>query len=371
LDDRPAKRYGKITDRRESSSDRTPAKRFGRTSSESDLTGPKKRSGARTSEGRKSAEGEERAPSKYVPRKSSSRNTGTSKFIAEKGESADRFAKHKLYEKGEHKGYLKKGLKKPFQKFKSEKFEAKPKQKEYSEDGLTRLNKYIANAGICSRREADQLIESGVIAVNGKVITELGYKISPVDIVQYGGQSIRREKLVYILLNKPKDYITTMDDPLERKTVMALIQGAGPERVYPVGRLDRATTGLLLLTNDGELTKRLTHPRYEKKKIYHVYLDKAVKAEDLRKLREGVMLEDGEVKADEVSYVTGATSKKEVGIELHSGKNRVIRRLFEALGYKVIKLDRVYFAGLTKKDLPRGKWRFLSEKEVNMLKMSS
>jgi 23S rRNA pseudouridine2605 synthase len=282
--------------------------------------------------------------------------------------SADRYAKHKKFEEGEHPAHLKSFKKKPFQKFKTEKFEAK---ENLDDDGNIRLNKYIANAGICSRREADQLITSGVIAVNGKTITELGYKIKPTDSIQYGGHTLTREKLVYILINKPKDYITTTDDPKERKTILHLIQGACRERVYPVGRLDRASTGVLLLTNDGELTKRLTHPRYEKKKIYHVYLDKALKAEDMKAIREGITLEDGEVTVDDISFVAGTTSKKEVGIELHSGKNRIIRRIFESLGYDVIKLDRVYFSGLTKKDLPRGKWRFLSEKEVNMLKMSS
>lgn len=233
--------------------------------------------------------------------------------------------------------------------------------------GSVRLNKYIANAGICSRREADVLIETGAITVNGKIVSELGYKVSATDIVAYGGQGIRREKNVYLLLNKPKDYITTADDPLERKTVMHLIKGACKERVYPVGRLDRNSTGLLILTNDGELTKKLTHPRYEKKKIYHIELDRPLKKEDMHKILEGVELEDGMVHVDEISYVTGASSKKEVGIELHSGKNRVIRRIFEHLNYEVKKLDRVFFAGLSKKDLPRGKWRFLTDREVAML----
>lgn len=236
-------------------------------------------------------------------------------------------------------------------------------------EGLIRLNKYIANAGICSRREADELISTGAVAVNGKVITEMGYKVKPGDEVQYGGETIRPEKNVYILLNKPKDYITTVDDPEKRKTVLELIAGACKERVYPVGRLDRSTTGVLLLTNDGGLTKLLTHPRYLKKKIYHVTLDKVLKSADLDKIAEGLVLEDGPIKVDEISYVEGAESKKEVGIEIHSGKNRIVRRIFESLGYDVVKLDRVYFAGLTKKDLPRGKWRFLSQKEISMLKM--
>jgi len=235
--------------------------------------------------------------------------------------------------------------------------------------GTVRLNKFISNAGICSRREADMLISTGVITVNGKIVTELGYKIKPTDIVHYGGESIRREKNVYLVLNKPKDYLTTMDDPDQRKTVYDLIRNACNERVYPVGRLDRASTGVLLFTNDGDLTKKLTHPKYEKKKIYHVVLDKPLKRADMDKIAEGVTLEDGDVKADEIHYVAGAASKKEVGIELHSGKNRIIRRIFESLEYKVMKLDRVYFAGITKKDLPRGRWRFLTEKEIAMLKM--
>lgn len=238
-------------------------------------------------------------------------------------------------------------------------------------DNTIRLNKYISNAGICSRREADELIKSGVFSVNGKIITEMGYKISPTDIVQYGGQTLRTEKLTYVLLNKPKDYITTVDDPQKRRTVLDLIKDACKERIYPVGRLDRATTGVLLFTNDGELTKTLTHPRYGVKKIYHVELDKSVKGSDLNKIKEGIELEDGFIKADEVSYVGDGANKKEIGIEIHSGKNRIVRRIFEHLGYEVKKLDRVYFAGLTKKDLPRGRWRILSEKEIGMLKMIS
>lgn len=235
--------------------------------------------------------------------------------------------------------------------------------------GTIRLNKYIANAGIASRREADNLILSGVIKVNGKIITDLGVKISPDDKVQYEEQTIKSEKKVYVLLNKPKGYITTTDDPFDRKTVMFLVKNAGRERIYPVGRLDRDTTGVLLLTNDGDLAKKLTHPRHQIIKIYHVFLDKNLKTGDLNKIANGIELEDGTIKPDVVSFVQGAESKKEVGIEIHSGKNRIIRRLFESLGYKVTKLDRVTFAGLTKKDVPRGKWRFLNEKEVSFLKM--
>jgi 23S rRNA pseudouridine2605 synthase len=237
------------------------------------------------------------------------------------------------------------------------------------DEGTIRLNKYIANAGICSRREADELIKAGAISVNGKIITQMGYKVKPGDIVNYGGETIRLERKVYILLNKPKDYITTVDDPKKRKTVLDLIKGACKERVYPVGRLDRNTTGLLLLTNDGDLTKKLTHPSSRVKKIYHVVTDKRVSKNDLIKLTEGFYLEDGFIKADNADYVITAKSKKEIGIELHSGKYRIVRRMMEHLGYKVVKLDRVFFAGLTKKNLPRGRWRFLTEKEINMLKM--
>jgi 23S rRNA pseudouridine2605 synthase len=240
---------------------------------------------------------------------------------------------------------------------------------EASADGLIRLNKYIANAGICSRREADKLIETGVITVNGKIITELGFKVAPTDEINFGGQVLKKEKSVYILLNKPKDFITTLDDPEGRKTVLDLIKNATRERVYPVGRLDRNTTGLLLLTNDGELTKKLTHPRYGVKKIYQVTLDKALAKADMQKIADGMELEDGPVKADDISYVGDGKDKTEVGIQLHSGRNRVVRRIFETLGYDVVKLDRVYFAGLTKKDLPRGRWRLLSALEISMLKM--
>jgi len=230
------------------------------------------------------------------------------------------------------------------------------------------LNKYIANSGICSRREADDLIAAGVILVNGKVETELGTKVMPTDEVRYEDKILQREKPVYILLNKPKDFITTTDDERSRDNVMMLIEGACPQRVYPVGRLDRSTTGLLLFTNDGEMTKKLTHPRYEMKKIYQVELDKNLSLADFEILTEGVELEDGFMKPDELEYV--GEKKNVLGISLHSGKNRIVRRLFAHLGYEVEKLDRVYYAGLTKKDLPRGEWRFLRQEEVNILKMS-
>ena len=237
-------------------------------------------------------------------------------------------------------------------------------------DAPIRLNKFLANAGVCSRREADEFITAGVVTVNGEVATELGTKIKRSDEVKFHDQLVSIEKKVYVLLNKPKDYVTTSEDPQNRKTVMDLVRNACRERIYPVGRLDRNTTGVLLLTNDGELASKLTHPKFLKKKIYHVYTDKNVTAADLRQMAEGVKLEDGEIKADAVEYAS-ETDRKQVGIEIHSGKNRIVRRIFEALGYRVIKLDRVFFAGLTKKNLRRGDWRFLTEKEVNMLRMGA
>jgi len=238
----------------------------------------------------------------------------------------------------------------------------------FNEDAI-RLNKYLSNAGVCSRREADVLIQTGVVTVNGQIITELGYKIKPGDVVQYDGETINAETKRYVLLNKPKGFITTMDDPRGRKTVMTLVSKACRERVYPVGRLDRETTGLLLFTNDGDMAKKLTHPRYQARKIYHVELHKPVSKEDLEKLLNGVDLEDGRTKVDKAEFVE-VGNNREVGVELHSGKNRIVRRLFEALGYNVLRLDRVQFAGLTKKDLPRGMFRHLTEQEVAFLKMT-
>ena len=263
------------------------------------------------------------------------------------------------------------GFKKPVQK----KAVSNKKRIEYSDvchdpNEDTRLNKYLANAGVCSRREADDFIKAGVVKVNGQTVTELGTKVKRGDNVLFHDQLVNIERKIYILLNKPKDCVTTVDDPQERKTVMDYIKGACKERVYPVGRLDRNTTGVLLLTNDGEMATRLTHPKYLKKKIYHVRLDKNVSSEDMQALLDGVNIgEGGEARADEVSYVND--DKSQVGIEIHSGRNRVVRRMFDALGYRVTKLDRVQFAGLTKKRLRRGDWRFLTEKEVNMLRMGS
>lgn len=236
------------------------------------------------------------------------------------------------------------------------------------DDGLIRLNKYLADAGVCSRREADKLIEAGTVEINGKVVTELGTKVSQTDKVVYGGQALRREKLRYLVLNKPKDFITTTDDPYERKTVMGLVDKACPERIYPVGRLDRGTTGVLLFTNDGDIAKKLTHPKHGIRKIYHVVLNKAVTKADFESISNGIELDDGPIRVDKLSWVEEGKTRKEVGLELHSGRNRIVRRIFESLGYRVVRLDRVVFAGITKKDTPRGKWRMLSESEVNMLK---
>jgi 23S rRNA pseudouridine2605 synthase len=243
-----------------------------------------------------------------------------------------------------------------------------PKPGKVEDDGMIRLNRYIAHAGICSRRDADVLISSGVISVNGKVVTELGTKVAKTDKIKYEDQTLKNEKLVYYILNKPKDFITTTDDPEKRRTVMQLMKGACKERIYPVGRLDRNTSGVLLFSNDGDMAKKLLHPKHLVKKIYQVSTDKPVKQEDFNKLSEGFQLEDGFIKADEIAY-TSKDSKKEVGLEIHSGKNRIVRRMFEALGYKVLRLDRAQFAGLTKKGMSRGEYRELTEQEVGYLKM--
>lgn len=239
----------------------------------------------------------------------------------------------------------------------------------FDKDGLMRLNKYIAKSGVCSRREADKLIESGVITINGIMVSELGHKVNRGDRVVLDGQLLTAEKLHYILLNKPKGFITTTDDPQERRTVMSLVDKATDDRIYPVGRLDMKTTGLLLFTNDGDIAKKLTHPKHRVRKVYQVSLDKPLTKFDMQQIVDGLELEDGEIIVDKVAYVEGTDNKKEIGIQLHSGRNRIVRRIFEHLGYEVIRLDRVVFAGLTKKDLPRGKWRWLQPKEVDFLKM--
>ncbi len=254
-------------------------------------------------------------------------------------------------------------------------FTPRPKRIEYElpipdPNEQIRLNKFMANAGICSRREADEFIQKGLVKVNGQVVTELGTKISHDDTVEYDEKVVALESKCYILLNKPKDCVTTSDDPNGRTTVLDLVKGACNERIYPVGRLDRNTTGVLLLTNDGDLASKLTHPKYIKKKIYHVWTDKDIAEEDMQRIADGIELEDGPIHADAISYATD-TDRNQAGIEIHSGRNRIVRRIFESLGYHVTKLDRVYFAGLTKKNLPRGRWRYLTQEEVNFLKMGS
>ena len=293
------------------------------------------------------------------------------------------FNKEEREERGERKSFGKKpfGDKKPFGK-RFDRDEERParggrrgyrreKDPEFDRPRATgeiRLNKYLADSGICSRREADDLILAGAVTVNGEVVTELGTKVKTTDKVVYGGQTLNREKLRYVLLNKPKGVITTSDDPYERHTVMDLVEGACQERIYPVGRLDRNTIGLLLLTNDGELAKTLTHPSHEVKKLYHVTLNKPLTESDFEKIEKGLMLEDGPITVDKIDYVVDDPTMREVGVEIHSGRNHIVRRIFESLGYEVIKLDRVMLAGLTKQNLPRGHWRFLTSAEISMLK---
>jgi 23S rRNA pseudouridine2605 synthase len=242
------------------------------------------------------------------------------------------------------------------------------------DDGLIRLNKYVSNSGVCSRREADDFIKAGLVSVNGKIVTEMGVKVNPGDVVRFHDRIISPERMVYVLLNKPKDYITTTDDPFERNTVMELVKDACRERIYPVGRLDRNTTGLLLFTNDGDLAKKLMHPSLEVAKIYHVELDHQLRGEDMDTIRKGVTLEDGFIRVDDINYAVtpdmkGQADKRQIGVEIHSGRNRIVRKIFEHLGYNIRKLDRVVYAGLTKKDLPRGRWRLLTPIEVSSLKM--
>ncbi len=255
------------------------------------------------------------------------------------------------------------------------KFTPRPKQVDYVLEDIDpseqiRLNKYMANAGICSRREADEYITQGLVKVNGEVVTELGTKITRNDVVEYDEKVVTPERKCYVLLNKPKDCVTTSDDPNGRLTVLDLVKNACQERIYPVGRLDRNTTGVLLLTNDGDLASKLTHPKFVKKKIYQVWTDKDITEEDMQRIADGITLDDGEIHADAISYVS-ETDRNQAGIEIHSGRNRIVRRIFESLGYRVTKLDRVYFAGLTKKNLPRGRWRYLTQEEVNFLRMGS
>jgi 23S rRNA pseudouridine2605 synthase len=247
---------------------------------------------------------------------------------------------------------------------------SKYREEHFDPDEQLRLNRYLANAGVCSRREADEFIKAGLVKVNGETVTELGVKVRRADEVTFHGEPVKLEHKIYLLLNKPRNCVTTTSDPEERLTVMDLVKTACQERIFPVGRLDRNTTGVLLLTNDGDLSTKLTHPKFLKKKIYHVWLDRDVTEEDMQKMADGVELEDGEIHADAISYVNDE-AKDQVGIEIHSGRNRIVRRMFESLGYHVMKLDRVYFAGLTKKNLKKGHWRFLTEQEVNMLRMGA
>ncbi|HXU25688.1 MAG TPA: pseudouridine synthase [Bacteroidia bacterium] len=327
--------------------------------------------GGRSSFGDKSKRSFSDRPKRSFDKEEGAEEGKSKKLFADRGERAQHYAnkneksqlKRSSFERGERAPY---DPSKP-KNYKKDYTKKKEATVTNADKGLIRLNKYIANAGICSRREADDLIKSGCVTVNGKVISELGYTVKATDEINYSGERIKSEKHVYLLLNKPKDYITTNADERGRKTVMELIDGACKERIYPVGRLDRNTTGLLLFTNDGDLTKKLTHPKHEVEKLYHVELDKNFKQDDFVKLKEGVELEDGFIKPDEVAY-TGET-KREVGVKIHSGRNRIVRRTFEFLGYDVLRLDRVMFASLTKKNLPRAKWRFLTDKEVSFLKM--
>jgi 23S rRNA pseudouridine2605 synthase len=300
----------------------------------------------------------------YVKKDSYAKDGAASKFSDRKGKDG-KFGDNRPFRKREDTGY--KGKKED----KGERVAPTLRSRKATpkvDDDLIRLNRYIANSGICSRRKADELIEAGVVSVNGVPVTELGHKVDPYkDEVRYNGELLKREKRVYVLLNKPKDYITTTEDPQERKTVMHLVEKASRERIYPVGRLDRNTTGLLLMTNDGDLADKLSHPRHGITKIYQVELSRNLSQGDFNKIQFGLELEDGLIKPDNISYVAGA-AKNEIGIQIHSGKNRIVRRIFEHLGYDVVKLDRVVYGNLTKKDLPRGKWRFLEEHEVIQIK---
>ncbi len=367
-DRRPARENSFGGDRNERSSDerRTPR----------DRNFSEDRRGSNKEDRKKSGERNYRAEKKnnegkpfgkfYKEEKSFSKNKsgraeGSSRFTDNK--FSDR--KPSRFGSTESRPYEKKEFKRPGKNERSKTTESTTTQTE----GI-RLNRFIANSGICSRREADELIEAGVISVNGETVIELGTRVNADDDIRYNGERMKSEKLVYLILNKPKDYITTTDDPQERKTVMELVKSAGKERFYPVGRLDRNTTGLLMLTNDGEMTKKLTHPSSNIFKVYHVELDKPLKKEHMNAIAEGVELEDGFIKVDEIAYDDeGAGDKTMVGVEIHSGKNRIVRRIFEHFDYEVKKLDRVIFAGLTKKDLARGRWRYLSEDEINMLKV--
>lgn len=331
-------------------------KSFGKTSTSSSSRG-----GYTRSTSNKSGDGGK----SYGEKKSygENKNYGEKKSYNENKGYGDR----KSYGQG-GKPYAKGAGRTPFRKKYVAPDREKSPEKFLNTDGSVRLNKFIANSGICSRREADTYIEAGLVTVNGKIVTELGTKVLPSDDVRFNGQRLKGEQKVYIVMNKPKGYVTTLNDPHAEKTVMDLVtREKCPQRVFPIGRLDKATTGVLMLTNDGAMAERLMHPSFETKKIYHVTLDKNLKGADFNAIIEGIHLEDGEIHADSLSYVDD--DKTQVGIEIHSGRNRIVRRIFEHLGYKVKKLDRVYFAGLTKKNLKRGQWRFLTQEELNVLMM--
>lgn len=312
--------------------------------------------------------GEKYGGSKFEKRGDSKPKFDPTQFLTRDGEDgrSEKFKNRGNAEKSFRSG----DRKKSYSKFTNDKpFKGFEKKKTAADDGLIRLNKYLSMAGLCSRREADTFIANGLVTINGQVVTELGTKVKPTDVVEYAGEKVKTETLRYLLLNKPKDCITTLSDEKGRSTVIGLVKNACKERVFPVGRLDRNTTGLILLTNDGDLAKKLSHPSHEVRKVYHVITDKNVSIADLKKLETGIMLEDGMAKADAALFAGDGSVRNEIGLEIHSGRNRVVRRMFAALGYEVTKLDRAAFAGLSKKGLPRGRWRFLTEKEVGYLKM--
>lgn len=359
--DRPA-RGGRPARSGKSASGEKPARRYTkRTSEEGEEKPYSKKTTSRKPYEKKPYE------KKTYDKKSDDRKSYARKSYGEKKEDSKPYGK-KTYEK---KSYEKKTYdRKPAAKPAATKKPAAAKPVRPEEQEYVRLNKFIANSGICSRREADEFIQTGLVTVNGERVTELGKKVRYDDDIRFNGERIKGETKVYLVMNKPKDYVTTLTDPHAEKTVMDLISPTRcPQRIYPVGRLDKATTGVLMFTNDGELTEKLTHPAYGARKIYHVYLDSNLKKADFDQILEGIHLEDGEIHADSLSYVDGDLAQ--IGIEIHSGRNRIVRRIFEHFGYKVKKLDRVYFAGLTKKAIKRGEWRFLTEQEVAKLKMGS
>ena len=362
-EDRPQRTYGekpRYGERFRSDDNDRPRRPFGDSDNRSDEERPRRAFGdkPRFEGDRPRREEGDRPQRAYGPKgaKPGYGDRRTGKFDDRKGTKGSRFGGKNAEGRPAEK-HFRKGADRPA---------SYPKYEPAAQTGEMRLNRFIAQSGICSRREADDFILAGVVTVNGKVVTELGTKVQPTDEVRFNDEPVRGEKKVYLVLNKPKGYVTSLDDPHAGKTVMDLVKGACTERIYPVGRLDKNSLGLLLFTNDGDLTKQLTHPSYRKKKIYQVTLDKPLTRADMDRIAEGITLEDGEIFADEISYVK--ENKQEIGIEIHSGRNRIVRRIFEFLGYTVTKLDRVYYAGLTKKNLKRGAWRFLTREEVERLK---